>query len=200
MIQIQRWPEYVYVGNNTKCFLCGMAPYPSSSHINPDPTQLPLPLTAEETSPGECKASDACAEGVAPQGTMSLLETAQAASPEPLALPGKFSKFQSSKVRMHNTWTRTWMHCGAREQAPVVRSHHVKVTHVHITTHDAHTHTPPPQYAKRVLRIMQADSSTGLATALPDHNILSYDVIAYCPPGQAAASCALSTMALKVRM
>ena len=47
---------------------------------------------------------------------------------------------------------------------------------------------------------MQADSSTGLATVLPDHNILTYDVIAYCPPGQAAASCALSTVALKVRM
>jgi hypothetical protein len=47
---------------------------------------------------------------------------------------------------------------------------------------------------------MQADSNTGLATALPDHNILTYDVIAYCPPGQNAASCALSTMVLKVRM
>jgi hypothetical protein len=67
-----------------------------------------------------------------------------------------------------------------------------------MTIHNAHT--PPPQYAKRVLRIMQADSKTGLATALPDHNILTYDVIAYCAPGQDAASCALSTMDLKVRL
>lgn len=86
------------MGNNTKCFLCGMAPYPSSSHINPDPTQVPLPLTAEETSPGECTASDACAEGVAPQDTMSLLETAQAAAPGPLALPGILKNHQKSKV------------------------------------------------------------------------------------------------------
>lgn len=139
-MQIQRWPEYVYVGNNTKCFLCGMAPYPSSSHINPDPTQLPLPLTAEETTPGECTASDACAEGVAPQDTMSLLETAQAASPEPLALPGKLKKFQNSKVR-----TRSAIHVVAMHGASTLRVCGHQVTHAHPTTHarTPHHHSTP---------------------------------------------------------
>ena len=104
--QVQRWPEYVYVGNNTKCFICGMAPYPSSSHVNPDATQLPLPLTSADTTPGTCDTSDACAEGAAPQDTISLLATAEAASPEPLALPGKLAHFQRSKVSPPTTTHR----------------------------------------------------------------------------------------------
>jgi hypothetical protein len=31
------WPEYIYAKKrNTKCFLCGLQPLPSSSHVNPD--------------------------------------------------------------------------------------------------------------------------------------------------------------------
>jgi hypothetical protein len=30
------WPEYIYAKKrNTKCFLCGLQPLPSSSHVNP---------------------------------------------------------------------------------------------------------------------------------------------------------------------
>lgn len=104
--QIQRWPEYVYAGNETKCFICGMAPYPSASHVNPDASQLPLPLTSVDTTPGTCDTSDACAEGAAPQDTISLLATAEAASPEPLALPGKLAHFQRSKVSPPTTTHR----------------------------------------------------------------------------------------------
>lgn len=64
-------------------------------------------------------------------------------------------------------------------------------------THATRTQPTQPQYAKRVLRIMQGESNSGHALNMPDHNILSYEVIAYCALGQ---DCALSTADLKVRL
>ena len=66
----------------------------------------------------------------------------------------------------------------------------------HRITTTPHT---PEQYARRLLRILQADNQEGLATALPDHNILTYEVVAHCAKGEDDAACALRETDLKVR-
>lgn len=99
--QVERWPEYVFAGGeNTKCFLCGLAPLPSASHVNPNAAaELPVPLLAAETTSVECATSDACAEGVVAQDAESLLKAAEAAAPGPLQLPDGIKLLANTKVR-----------------------------------------------------------------------------------------------------
>lgn len=77
------------------------------------------------------------------------------------------------------------------------------LAHRHELTNGLHRreqHAETKQYAKRLLRILQQNSGdSGLATALPDHNVLTYEVTAYCPAAQTAAACALTQGDVKVR-
>lgn len=72
-------------GNDTQCFVCGLAPLPSFSHTN--------------ASNGQCQATDACLAQDVPRTVKGALQAATAASDEPLLLPPQATSLFSSSQR-----------------------------------------------------------------------------------------------------
>jgi len=126
------WPELVWAqGQDTQCFLCGVSPLPSSSHIGPNGAPLDSQWwldpaanatasnhrrlqDASSSSTSSCKFSDVCdasSPGV-PGTAQGLLDLAQSTSDEPLQMPPGLETLAGGKSPNTDLFTHELvLHC-----------------------------------------------------------------------------------------